>query len=386
MNYSFSTVFITILACNISLFLLVIIFHNKKLLMNAGYKLLTIFTGLTLMRLLFPFELPISSNIYFPELLSWLVSGLRQPHITFFKWQLSIWNLFESIWIIGILVGILHYIWEWKYLHRIIVENGINVSNNKKYFILLNRICRRKKKENNFRIYEVPSITDPMICGLWNPHILMPTSMQITENELYYILCHETSHYFNHDLLFKLLVHMVCILYWWNPACRILKRQTDILLELRVDQELTAYNSSQKVDYLNCLLKVAKGSDHTGLSQTAIFFCSKNNSLFFTRFQFLLEEQNIKRRYLLNYSLLVLMSGIYLLSYFLIFEADYLPPEIAQTVDVPTAENTYLIENGDGTYDVIYDGIFIETTESLEYYPNDLKIIKKIKETTQNEE
>jgi len=80
------------------------------------------------------------------------------------------------------------------------------------------------------------------------------------------------------------------------------------------------------------------------------------------------------------------MSGIYLLSYFLIFEADYLPPEIAQTVDVPTAENTYLIENGDGTYDVIYDGIFIETTESLEYYPNDLKIIKKIKETTQNEE
>lgn len=377
MNYSFSTVFITILISNLFLLLLTIMLRSKKILINIGYKLLAVFMGLTLMRLLFPFEFPFSTNIYFPKLLSRLVSYLRHPGFIFFGWDLSIWNFFEFVWIIGILAGILHYLWKWNSFRCVILANGIDVSGKKEYTILLDRICKEKKRINKFLVYEIPCLTGPMICSIGKPCILMPSSMHVTPDDLYYILCHETAHYFHRDLLTKLLIHMVCILYWWNPACWFLKKQADIVFELRVDQEITSNKSSQKVAYLQCLIRVAKEHAYSGTYQSAISFCSRDNSSIILRYQYLLDGQESKRSHLLNFVLLILMIGLYLSSYFIIFEAYYMPPEISQVVDVPTIENTYLIDNGDGTYDVFLDGEFIETTESLEYYPNNLIIIER---------
>lgn len=47
--------------------------------------------------------------------------------------------------------------------------------------------------------------------------------------------------------------------------------------------------------------------------------------------------------------------ALYICSFFFIFEAQYMPDSIRQQADIeiPTKENTYAVDNGDGTFDSI---------------------------------
>ena len=67
---------------------------------------------------------------------------------------------------------------------------------------------------------------------------------------------------------------------------------------------------------------------------------------------------------------------IYLLSYLFILEPyNVLEDTIssdspyADRMYYPTLDTFYFIDNGDGTYDVYSGDMFLETTDSIEYYP-----------------
>ena len=83
-----------------------------------------------------------------------------------------------------------------------------------------------------------------------------------------------------------------------------------------------------------------------------------------------------RKSILVNLSMLLIAMCIYLCSYMFIFEAYSVPNEVicsdspnADTIYYPTLDAFYFIDNGDGTYDVYSGDMFLETTDSTEYYP-----------------
>lgn len=67
-------------------------------------------------------------------------------------------------------------------------------------------------------------------------------------------------------------------------------------------------------------------------------------------------------------ALLTLMILLFVGSYMVTFEAHYMSSEDAVGTIEVTAENTYAIEKEDGIYDVYFNDMLIETTDSLKYY------------------
>jgi len=75
-----------------------------------------------------------------------------------------------------------------------------------------------------------------------------------------------------------------------------------------------------------------------------------------------------RKNHLLNYTLLVIALTINVLSYAFILEAYYTPKEVGESSMNVTEDAFYAISKEDGTYDIYYNGILIENTDSLEYH------------------
>ena len=99
-QYTFSTVLMATLCCNLMVFFLFLVFHIKNVLPEFGLKLTGFFLILVAIRLLLPVEFPIiSHNIIFPANISRAVALFRQPR--FLNHTVSWWNLLEIVWAAG---------------------------------------------------------------------------------------------------------------------------------------------------------------------------------------------------------------------------------------------------------------------------------------------
>ena len=76
-----------------------------------------------------------------------------------------------------------------------------------------------KKLEFKNSLYDVST---PIIAGYIRPIIYLP-DIEFSDSELYYALLHECMHYLHKDLWVKLLIEIICAIYWWNPLIYLLK-------------------------------------------------------------------------------------------------------------------------------------------------------------------
>lgn len=76
--------------------------------------------------------------------------------------------------------------------------------------------------------------------------------------------------------------------------------------------------------------------------------------------------------------LTLLITGIYLASYVVIFEAYYHSPQLyEEPFIVPDKDNTYFIKIDEHHYEVYLYGIYVETVDSLDSYSDKIKIYNK---------
>ena len=97
LNFSLSSVIMTVLTSSLLIVILSVIFLNRSILYKFGLPLLGIFGVLITLRMLIPFELNnITQNIYFPERLSKAIVFICHPRIQipFFGKTISIWPFF----------------------------------------------------------------------------------------------------------------------------------------------------------------------------------------------------------------------------------------------------------------------------------------------------
>lgn len=372
----FSSTLMAVLTSNILLILTSLCFKNRKLMLNIGYRLLALSIILTILRFLFPVEISICTNVNLPEPVSIFFVILQHPFIQINSMRISIWNIFVIIWFSGIIIKCISYIRLYSKA-KIKFLQGEDITYCEPYKSMLERICLERGRKNCFKIVKLPNIQTVELFGFVKPIILIPTWLELTDEDLYITLCHETAHYFHHDLLIKYLVKIITICYWWNPFCHIIIEQLDVVLEMRIDDNLVASGTTSLKKYLNCLLHIAEKSiKHTEKPELTLSFASVSDDILVQRFEMLTKH---KENYYKILSIFVTlgMLFIYCISYVFIFEAYYIPPSIRETTQGIGDENNYIIQNEAGTYDVYIGNQYIETVTSLKGFPADAVINQK---------
>lgn len=198
--------------------------------------------------------------------------------------------------------------------------------------------------------------------GVFRKMILLPEK-EYTDEELYYILLHEYTHFRHGDTCTKMLLRIFCCIFWWNPFGKLLERDVDRILEINCDRSVTKEMSKASVvAYLETIIHTIKETDsQKGRMQTTVgtaLFHQDANDEILERFQLLVkgqaDEKNKGHRF---HKGLVLLVILLLFSYTFEIQPSFEPPESDMEEGIElTRYNTFLIDYGDGTYDWIFKG------------------------------
>lgn len=369
LHASLTTVFTAVVTTNIFLILLTLFLSDRKLLLDTGYRLLTLFVFFTALRLTFPFELPFTVTIRLPKVISPAISHFYVQLGAIGRIPISLWTLFLMIWAAGTVLGLIHYVFSYCKSSYLITLYGKELTHKTPYKELLERICKEHKRRNGFRVVELPGLSGPVLFGIFSPRILIPEGFNLSEQNLYYILRHETAHHFHHDLLLKSIIKIITLAYWWNPFCRKLNEQTDAILEMRVDDTLTLTDIRLTEEYMRCLIAAGSFAARNTLfpNDFTMGLLPEEPSEIQKRFTLLRYNQHTPRS-IWNILLVLTTLSVYLLSYAFVGEPYNPPSDIPEAWYFPSETNSYFIDNGDGTYDLYYNDEYRLTVDTLEYH------------------
>ncbi len=384
---SLSTVMMAVVTTNMFLILLALCLMNKKLLVRSGYRLLALFALFTALRFVLPVELPFTLTLKLPYSVSQIIARCHDRLFHFGGQSISLWQLFKIIWGIGFVITVAIHLFSYYRSTKYIILHGKELTKTEPYKELLDEICASKKRTNLFRVIELPGLDIPVLFGLIHPRILIPENFNLSKQNLAFILQHEATHHFKHDLWLKNIIKIITLAYWWDPFSWLLNRQADVILEMRIDNSLTTQSAEVTHDYMQCLIDISELAGKRKLlpgNLTMGFFRSNRKDLR-NRFRLMMANQS-KPSTVWSLLLVSIALGIYLLSYAVIAEG-YTPArecitnaDLNETVPslgnlmFPTADNSYFIDNEDGTYDFYMNGKYWETVGSLDFYSEDIPV------------
>lgn len=370
-HFSFTSVLMTVVVSNLLLAAISMLFRNEDVLAGIGFKLTAVFCVITLMRFLFPFELPFAKTLIFPEFMSNGLSVLRHRHNVFPGVWISLWNVFGVVWLAGTIcsLAILFYT-HWK-LRILVLPNSKDVTDQEPYATIIKEVCSERQRRK-IRMRTTRFVNAPMIMGLRKAIILLPADIDTSDEDVMFALRHEVYHYVHHDLWLKFGVNCLVAVYWWNPFTHQLRRQISILLEMRVDDSIISEGTESTIGYITTMVHYMGGDpdrDDNSSQKTGLALKKKYNMS--RRFR-MIQSKEQKRNRLLSSAMLLFVVGMYIGSYLFIWENSTYGQEICESdaYITPRDEDCFAIRNEDGTYTVYIPTMGIdETVDSLEYYP-----------------
>jgi beta-lactamase regulating signal transducer with metallopeptidase domain len=123
---------------------------------------------------------------------------------------------------------------------------------------ILSDVCERLQVRGVVELYVNPLVSSPLLLGVLKPCIVLP-HLQMTEEELYYILLHEVTHYKKKDLIYKWFVQMVLCIHWFNPFIYRFSKRMNKDCEFACDESVISMLSSDEVyQYGATLIKMLK--------------------------------------------------------------------------------------------------------------------------------
>ena len=110
------------------------------------------------------------------------------------------------------------------------------------YILYIRCRCERVKGEKNISYYRYPRPCSPFSFGPWI--FLHPDGMD--RQTLREVLIHERAHVRGWHTLDILLSQAVCIIFWWNPAVWLMRREVRMNLEFIADKAVADYLMEMK--------------------------------------------------------------------------------------------------------------------------------------------
>lgn len=378
MFLSFSALITIILTSNLTIAALWLFLKSHRRVMQISISTILISVFLVLLRMLLPIEFEFERTIGESHILPSLFSIFFTPVLQFIAPGLYIYHVILFIWVVGfICMGIRTIFCHIMFRYSINQESPLK---DETILNIIHKIDESHDKSSNFIIVRTSKVSVPMYLGLFTPKILLP-DFNLTEEELYYILSHEATHYYKHDLWVKLLIELTCTIYWWNPFIYILKQDIDKIMEIRVDLAVTKnFDEIHKIKYLECLLKIARGNSSPNLNSLSLTFDSRTASVLSQRFHIILDESMFKKPGIFNKALLVFLLSIFVLNSLFVFEPySFDSSDQEYTVEL-TPQTAYLVLNEKKEYDVYVQKKYFATVTRIRDSYSNLRIYNNLEE------
>lgn len=127
------------------------------------------------------------------------------------------------------------------------------------------------------RVYVSDRISSPVTFGVIHQKVLLPKYyMNLSREQLKYILIHEKIHIDHHDNLNKFLIIMAVCIHWFNPFAWLMYMCCNRDLEMACDEKvIRQVGESGREDYANVLISLASKdvigqSTYSGFARSAI--------------------------------------------------------------------------------------------------------------------
>lgn len=365
--YSISS---AVLFFNLGLIFMGILRKNTMFLVKSSTGVLELLFVLSVVRLLIPWDNPYAKIIGSERIYPFIQDKILLHQIVF---GLNIGQILLVIWGIGSIVLFCHFVYGMLQEIRQIRSYGIIEDEE---IQKLANDCLGK----SVVVRISPDIHVPQVYGIRKAHIFLPP-IKLSKEELKFVLKHEYYHVKGKDMVIKLFYESIMIIFWWNPLTYYFRNELENLLEIRCDNSVAKnMNDTEKLSYLKVILDVAKhAKDNRFVKRKNISTLVNTHcqGIVQQRFEIVLnKKKDYALRKMFSYGMVILL---FILSYFVIVQPRY-SIEFEHEVEVNT-KNSYLWDNGDGTYDMYVDGEMFEQIEKedLDIPPYDQLEIKNEK-------
>jgi beta-lactamase regulating signal transducer with metallopeptidase domain len=328
---------------------------------------------LSVIRMLVVIELPgstfIFSEVFYPAFLRFV----RREIVSFqvLGIPINLINLFVIIWIVGAVLLLTRLVIELIRMHRIVMTFE-PLPRCEKSEALLRDI---KGYNHSVRVYRTSDVPCPMIFGCYR-NILVP-EIDIPTDELRVMLRHEWAHIRDRDPLIRLIVSVICSLFWWNPLIIIFARNIHFAQELKCDY----FAVTNREDY-DHFTHAYERLYHALLSAPDRFQLSRFSALISEddahddRFELLGTREKVSRikSMVLTVCSMAVVFALFIVSYWVsVFPrhwADSVAPTFADDFSIEyyresgmifSPEEVILIDNGDGSFSLYMNGQYIQS-------------------------
>ena len=263
---------------------------------------------------------------------------------------LSVWAVVSVILLIRLIVR------QTKYKRYI--DANMNLAGDKENAMLQKVVLDVFGKEKRISLKKTDAVSGSMVIGAVSPLILIP-DIAYSDTELEMILRHECMHIKDNDIWIKLLVQIYCILFWWNPFSYLLKANLGDTLEVKCDLNVVrCFNDVDKLHYAETVARfMTDSADRKVPYVAACFTKGAGNSEAVKRIQAILTDPPKKaKQAILSALVIILFTGIFVISYVFIWQPDYGTEISVEEYDlfeggnITDETNSYLVLQPDGNY------------------------------------
>lgn len=248
-----------------------------------------------MLRMLLPLNFDFTVGIRVKGFFSYILYAICIKQYQIGAYFVTIFDGLLIVWAAVTLALLLRF--AWQYLYTCICLRKADKTEKDAYCMeLLQIIAEQKGKRCRITVLRSDQVHIPIGIGIFKRRIVLP-KMDYTEQELYYILLHEYTHFLNGDLLIKMMVYIVCCIMWWNPLVNVLRKDLEQSLEIKCDLCITEELSiGETANYLAAIvraLKSAKDKDDSDIKNKAAL-CKKKKSVMRERFDYVV--RNLKNK------------------------------------------------------------------------------------------
>jgi beta-lactamase regulating signal transducer with metallopeptidase domain len=137
---------------------------------------------------------------------------------------------FAWIWLTGFI-----FLMSWQIIATAIFSGRLRsarVVNDPFVIETLDRCCRRIAIKRMPIILETDAVNVPSTFGLFRPRILLPMGLNLSSQQMQFVLIHELAHIRRKDIAILWIVRIFSALHWFNPLSWI------VAMKIRAEQEL----------------------------------------------------------------------------------------------------------------------------------------------------
>ncbi len=262
--------------------------------------------------------------------------NFAEPHLTPLERQNAqassvLWILIYA-WAAGALLFLRFRMSQYFHTCKLYLETAVSCTDER-------LISLEKSVGNELGLRHLPElliqdkIKSPMVFGYMHRKLLIPP--MYSADELLYIMRHELTHVKKQDIWYKLLLILVCDIYWFNPMLRLMKKKAFLDVEYVCDENVIKnMPTDEKKFYAKVILRTVHMGSMKPLHLSTQFAASK--SIAKKRLENLFFNHDLKKGYII----LAVLIGLFILANVCIMVTDSNKTAVSPKEPAPIVENT----------------------------------------------